>query len=96
MTEIERARLKADIEKIKDFYGEEQFMKAIEELFELINAIARKDKENIIEEIADVEIMTCQLKMLLKCENKAEEIKRYKVDRQLKRMEKEKNESLQV
>jgi hypothetical protein len=34
--------------------------------------------------------------MLLKCENKVEEIKRYKVDRQLKRMEKEKNEGLQV
>ena len=96
MTEIEKARLKADIEKIKDFYGEGQFMKAIEELFELINAIVIKDKENIIEEIADVEIMTCQLKMLLKCENKVEEIKRYKVSRQLKRMEKEKNEGLQV
>lgn len=96
MTEIEKARLKADIEKIKDFYGEGQFKKTVEELFELINAITKDDKENIIEEIADVEIMTCQLKMLLKCENKVEEIKRYKVDRQLKRMEKEKNEGLQV
>ncbi len=96
MTEVERARLKADIAKIKEFYGEGQLKKAIEELFELINAITNDDKENIIEEIADVEIMICQLKMLLKCENKVEEIKRYKVDKQLKRMEKEKNEGLQV
>ena len=35
MTEIEKARLKADIEKIKDFYGEGQFKKAVEELFDV-------------------------------------------------------------
>jgi hypothetical protein len=48
MTEIEKARLKADIAKIKEFYGEGQLKKAIEELFELINAIVKYDKENII------------------------------------------------
>lgn len=89
MTEVERARLKADIEKIKNFYQDRQFKKTVEELSELICAIVRNDRGNIIEEIADVEIMTCQLKMLLKCENEVEEIKRYKVSRQLKRMETE-------
>ena len=44
------------------------------------------EKENIIEEIADVEVMLAQIKYLLFCEDKVEEIKRKKINRQLQRM----------
>lgn len=44
---------------------------------------------NIIEEIADVEIMLVQIKHLLRCEHEVEEVKESKVKRQLKRIEKE-------
>lgn len=46
--------------------------------------------QNIVEEIADVEVMLEQIKILLNINNAAvEEIKRNKVDRQLERIRKE-------
>ena len=45
------------------------------------------DTSNLIEEIADVEIMTAQIKILLNCENRVEEVKGKKLERQLGRME---------
>ena len=48
--------------------------------------------QNIVEEIADCEIMFEQIKILLNINSDAiEEIKKFKVDRELKRIEKEVN-----
>ena len=45
-------------ELIFDHYGEEnQLNKLIEECSELIRAISRKDKVNILEEVADVQVL---------------------------------------
>lgn len=53
-------------------------------------------RDNIIEEIADVEIMLAQIKHLMDCEIKVDIQKHYKVKRQIERIEKEsaKNEHL--
>ena len=58
-----QAILRAAVEK----YGSgAQQMKAIEELGELIRALARADDpDNIAEEMADVEIMLAQLRIIL-------------------------------
>jgi NTP pyrophosphatase (non-canonical NTP hydrolase) len=58
-----QAILRAAVEK----YGPgAQRLKAIEELSELIRALARADDpENIAEEMADVEIMLAQLRIIL-------------------------------
>ena len=94
---------KDDIKRIADHYGlEAQMNVAIEELAELTQAIARyrrytgcdqERKRHLIacmeEEIADTEVMIAQMQYLLKAEQKVECEIDYKIDRQLKRMEKE-------
>jgi hypothetical protein len=59
-------------------YGEEkQERKAIEEMSELILAISHKHfgrEHNIAEEIADVEIMLKQLKLINKCASEVHKI----------------------
>lgn len=51
--------------EIADHYGKEhQTVKAIEELAELIQALAKGDIENIKEEIADVRVMLEQIEYL--------------------------------
>ena len=78
------------INAIADHYGwPSQRKKALEELAELIKALALDDQENIVEEIADVEIMTAQLKHLMNCEKQVEEVKHYKINRQLSRIAEE-------
>ena len=53
------------IKAIADYYGKEhQTIKAIEELAELIQALAKGDIENIKEEIADVRVMLEQIEYL--------------------------------
>ena len=53
------------IKIIADHYGKEnQTIKAIEELAELIQALAKGDIENIKEEIADVRVMLEQIEYL--------------------------------
>ena len=47
-------------------------------------------KKNIIEEIADVEIMISQLKRLLSVHGPVADVKIQKIGRQLKRMKEEK------
>lgn len=75
------------INAIAEHYGwASQKKKAFEELAELIRALALDDHENIVEEIADVEIMTAQLKHLMNCEKQVEEVKHYKINRQLSRI----------
>ena len=53
------------IHKIINHYGHTtQFNKAVEELAELTRALVRDDRNNVIEEIADVYIMLEQLKIM--------------------------------
>lgn len=81
-----------DTEKLKtiiNHYGHtNQFNKAVEELSELIRALVRDDKDNLIEEMADVYIMLEQL--LIMCDI-PEIVIDYsinkKIERQLERME---------
>ena len=66
-------------------YGEEkQELKAVEECSELITAICHKHigrKNNIAEEIADVSVMLEQLKIINKCGDEVEKIRKDKLDR---------------
>ena len=66
-------------------YGEEaQERQAIEECSELIQAICHKHRgrqHNIAEEIADVEIMLEQLKIINNCSKEVKDIRREKVVR---------------
>lgn len=68
-------------------YGKEnQVIVAVEELAELqkeLTKFLRKklNRVNLSEEIADVEIMTEQLKLMFKCEQQVEDIKNYKLER---------------
>ena len=66
---------------------------AIEELSELQKAIIKyrrdpsdKTKEAVIEEIADVQVMLEQLKMIFSCKSKIDEIMDEKIDRQINRV----------
>lgn len=77
------------LERIADHYGyDSQRVKCIEELGELITALAKDDKDSITEEIADVEIMLVQIKHLLKLHVMT--TKKRKIDRQLDRIRIEK------
>ena len=95
MTDIASVKLKRDIAKIADHYGQTQFKKCVEELDELKEAIylhiasgySEETESHVNEEVADVEIMTAQLKMLMNSEDIVDGIKQFKVDRQLGRIE---------
>jgi phosphoribosyl-ATP pyrophosphohydrolase len=68
-------------------WGEEcQYQKAIEECAELIKAICKRDKLNIIEECADVLIMAEQIKMMIGRED-VDKIINYKLKRLKGRIE---------
>lgn len=77
-----------------DHYGTlNQKLIAIEEMAELQKAIVKhirqESEENInsaIEEIADVQVMLEQLKMIFSCRSKTDEIMDAKIDRQIKRI----------
>lgn len=73
---------------IFDHYGEEnQLNKLIEECSELIRAISRKDKVNILEEVADVQVLIDQFVIKYpKFDNSIKLLKAYKVERQIKRI----------
>ena len=67
---------------------------AIEEMAELQKAILKhrrrageKTRVDIVEEIADVEIMIEQLKIIYSCSKEVEGIKDYKIKRQIRRIE---------
>jgi len=73
------------IAEIWEHYGEKlQIKQTIEELSELITALTWGNKEDITEEIGDVEIMIAQLKGGLNI-NTAEVIQ-YKLKRQMRRI----------
>jgi hypothetical protein len=68
--------------------------KAIEECKELIEEIVPAIDglgfvENIVDEIADVEVMINQLKIIFDCFGEVEERIEYKINRQLERMKSE-------
>lgn len=76
-------------------YGEEyQKKQLIQELAELIVAITKNDLENIIEEMADVEVMLDQFKIEYQSiNNKIDYVMLQKVKRQLDRIHKEKEKT---
>lgn len=76
--------------KVWEHYGEEaQTKKLVEELAELITAIARDDIRAIREEMADVEVMIMQFKQGFNIDTLP--IMNYKLNRTLARIENEKN-----
>lgn len=71
------------LREILSYFGiENQKKQTIEELAELIRAISKEDVRNITEEIADVEIMLEQLKMIYWIDN--EEIEKIKEEKMAK------------
>lgn len=76
--------------KVWEHFGEEaQKKKLIEELAELITALAKEDVRAIREEIADVEVMIMQYKQGLNIDTLP--IMNYKLNRTIARIENEKN-----
>nr|DAP69792.1 MAG TPA: nucleoside triphosphate pyrophosphohydrolase [Caudoviricetes sp.] len=72
------------LKAIARYGAEEQEGVAQEECAELIQAISKKHRgkpNNIAEEIADVEIMLEQLKIINGCENEVKEIRKQKISR---------------
>lgn len=82
------------LKTIVEHYGtENQLGKAEEELDELIEQVVLAKEnmaslEEIIDEIADVEVMINQLKIIFDCFGEVEERIDFKIKRQLKRMKK--------
>ena len=69
---------------IRVFGGSAQEEVAIEEMAELIQAITHKHRgreHNIAEEVADVEIMLEQLKIINGCASEVKEIRKQKIER---------------
>ena len=89
-----------EMEKVINFYGKKaQCYQAMEECAELIVAINKclryphddQRINNLIEEIADVIIMICQLKVIFQIPNsEVESMIKFKEDRIIKRFEQEK------
>lgn len=80
---------------IANFYGlDSQSLIAIEEMSELTKELCKDQRgydrnKDIIEELADVSIMIEQLIALYDCEKEVSDMIDYKVNRQLRRMEHE-------
>lgn len=94
MTKSEKEVLNNAIE----IYGKKpQIIKAVEELSELSQALCKymnrdcfRDNKlvaHIIEEIADVEVMTTQLKMIFDCKENVDKTKEFKINRLNNRLE---------
>lgn len=89
--EICRAALEA-------FGKSSQVQVAIEEMSELTKELCKngRGQENttrIAEEIADVEIMLCQMVMLFNCAGQVDEFRRYKLERLAGRIKEKRNEN---
>lgn len=85
--------MKEKLLKIIAHYGEQtQVDKAIEECSELIQALIKGRHSNscdiscIVDEIADVEVMLAQLKMMFGCAEEVENRMYFKINRQIERM----------
>ena len=104
--QIEQQEIEDSIEEIADYYGtDNQIDKIIEECAGLIQALSKlKNREydeskgmlnpipifDVIEKMADVRIMLKQLLYLLDCADDVKETMEYKIKRQLKRVQEEK------
>lgn len=77
------------LENIKQNGKDKQVLKTIEECAELIQALAKGDKLNIAEEMADVLIMIDQLKLIFNNERLVEEFKVIKLERMGRTLRKE-------
>ena len=80
---------------IANFYGiDSQSMIAIEEMSELTKELCKDNRgydryKDIVEEFADVSIMVEQLIALYDCQEDVSQMVDYKLERQLRRMEQE-------
>ena len=91
--------IKDQLDEIYDYYGEEnQQLKLIEEMGELISAMARDDYDNYIEELADVSIVLEQIIINLNKNRKKqfEEIRIAKIEKTLKNIKNEKDEQIRT
>lgn len=92
---IKDYKLRLDERAILNHYGiTEQVAKLKEEAYELIEASdgyinGTDSKAHFLEEMADVLVMIEQMIMHFNAQDKVDEIKRFKVKRQLGRMERE-------
>lgn len=85
------------LEIIAKYYGKKQLLQTVEESAELMQAISKYIRKpsnetlgHILEEIADVEIMTAQLRMIFNVDNTVvEDIKDMKINRQIERIRNE-------
>jgi phosphoribosyl-ATP pyrophosphohydrolase len=86
--------LKDDVKTIFFHFGAHcQKNKIIEELSELIIAVTKNDRKNIVEEIADVEIMLLQLKIMFGIEKyEIDNVKEIKIEKVLQFIRKVKYE----
>lgn len=93
--------LQSDLKQISNHYGyTHQKNMLIEEMAELIQALNKLERygrgsvfsRNVIEEIADVEIMLAQVKYLLNVEDEVNDIVVEKIKRQINRVELEKEQ----
>lgn len=93
MTRADAILTRADaIFDIANHYGlKNQLMKTVEECAELIQAICKGKGSDILEEVADVQIMLHQLAYLLELDNLPAVMDR-KLERQLKRIREEEDE----
>lgn len=95
MTDIEKVEMKVDEGKILHHYGfipQVQHLKQeLEELMEAADGYVNgiDTEAHFLEEIADVEVMCDQMKLCLDAWDRVNEIKREKVNRQLRRIEDE-------
>ena len=77
-------------------YGKSsQVSKLLEEVGEFIETVINEDKENMVQEMADCTVMLKQFQYYYGIEDKEiEEVMKYKIDRQLERIENEKSNNI--
>lgn len=84
---------KSKLNTIFNYYGRKgQEYKLVEEMAELIQAIIKNDRENVMEEMADVQILLLQLRLNFNSSEKKQFVETFnrKIERQLNRIESEK------
>lgn len=88
--------MKEDLLTIFNTYGKShQVSKLLEEVGEFIETIMNEDKENMVQEIADVTVMLKQFQYYYGIEDEQiEEVMKYKINRQLERLN-DKNNNIQ-
>ena len=85
---------KSKLNTIFNYYGRKgQEYKLVEEMAELIQAIIKNDRENVMEEMADVQILLLQLRLNFNSSEKKQFVETFnkKIERQLNRIESENN-----